>query len=60
MHSGGPGPSTALPLNSDKTVGQDTADEANARFADWFYVIPSSSFENLHLNRRDLVVKTEA
>jgi len=49
-----------ISLIKDKETGQNTVNEANVRFADWFYVIPSSSFEKLHLNRRDLVVKTEA
>ncbi|MFQ5739043.1 MAG: DUF4340 domain-containing protein [Acidobacteriota bacterium] len=35
--------------------GQKTSDELNARFADWYYVISSSSFDKIHLKRRDLV-----
>jgi hypothetical protein len=46
--------------DKDKENGQNIANEANARFANWFYVIPSSSFEKLHLSRHDLVIKTEA
>ncbi len=34
--------------------------ELNQRFADWYYVISSGSFDNLRLRRKDLVVsKTE-
>ncbi len=33
------------------------AEELNARFADWYYVISADSFEKLQLKRVDLVVK---
>lgn len=39
--------------------GRHTSDELNARFADWYYVISSDSFEKLRLKRQDLVVKKE-
>ena len=35
--------------------GQLRSDELNARFADWYYVISSESFEKIRLTRRDLV-----
>lgn len=35
--------------------GQRRADELNARFAKWYYVISSESFDNLRLKRADLV-----
>lgn len=36
-------------------AGQKRADELNARFAQWYYVISGSSFDALHLKRSDLV-----
>ena len=36
--------------------GQKLSDDLNTRFADWYYVISSDSYEKLHLTRRDLVV----
>ncbi len=35
--------------------GREKAEELNARFADWYYVIPSDDFEKLRLTRQDLV-----
>ena len=35
--------------------GQKEADELTDRFANWYYVIPSSAFDKLHLTRKDLV-----
>ncbi|MCI0451097.1 MAG: DUF4340 domain-containing protein [Candidatus Latescibacteria bacterium] len=35
--------------------GQKRADELNARFAKWYYVISSDSYDNLRLRRADLV-----
>jgi hypothetical protein len=35
--------------------GQRRADELNARFAKWYYVISSESFDALHLRRADLL-----
>jgi hypothetical protein len=35
--------------------GQKRADELNARFAKWYYVISAESFDNLRLRRADLV-----
>lgn len=42
--------------DKEKEEGRLIVNEANIRFADWFYVIPAGSFENLRLGRRDLVV----
>jgi len=39
--------------------GQLKSDRLNARFADWYYVISSDSFDKLNLSRSDLVVKRE-
>lgn len=36
-------------------AGQKRADELNARFAQWYYVISGASFDALHLKRADLV-----
>ncbi|MDA2928750.1 DUF4340 domain-containing protein [Acidobacteria bacterium AH-259-O06] len=38
--------------------GQELSDQLNARFADWYYVISSTSFDKIHLKRSD-VVKTK-
>ena len=35
--------------------GQFRSDELNARFADWYYVISSESFDKIRLTRSDLV-----
>jgi hypothetical protein len=35
--------------------GQKRADELNARFAKWYYVISAESFDNLRLRRADLL-----
>jgi len=37
-------------------AAREKADQLNARFAAWYYVIPADSFENLRVTRRDLVV----
>jgi hypothetical protein len=37
--------------------GRETADELTKRFAPWYYVIPASSFDKIHLNRGALVKK---
>ena len=39
--------------------GQELSDQLNARFADWYYVISSSSFDKIHLQRSDLVKTKE-
>ena len=31
--------------------------ELNSRFADWYYVIPNSVYEKIHLGRNDIIVK---
>ncbi|MDA2933917.1 DUF4340 domain-containing protein [Acidobacteria bacterium AH-259-D05] len=40
--------------------GQELSDELNARFANWYYVISSGSFDKVHLNRSDLVKMKES
>ena len=42
------------------TTGQELSDQLNARFADWYYVISSSSFEKVHLKRSDLVKRKDS
>lgn len=37
-------------------AGRKTSADLNARFALWYYVISSESFDKIHLQRRDLVV----
>lgn len=32
-------------------------EELNNRFADWYYVIPNSVYEKIHLGRNDIIVK---
>jgi hypothetical protein len=39
--------------------GREISDRLNTRFADWYYVISSESFDKLNLSRQDLVVKKE-
>ena len=39
--------------------GEAQAKELSERFAPWYYVISSSSFDKIHLNRSDLVKKKE-
>ncbi|MFB3067937.1 MAG: hypothetical protein ACE1ZI_01590, partial [Acidobacteriota bacterium] len=41
------------------TVGQELSNQLNARFADWYYVISSSSFDKVHLKRSDLIKRKE-
>ena len=36
-------------------AGRQESGDLNARFADWYYVISSDSFERLRLTRSDLV-----
>ncbi|PWB75567.1 hypothetical protein C3F09_02040 [candidate division GN15 bacterium] len=38
-------------------TGRSQADELNRRFADWYYVISSASFDQLHVKRSDLLPK---
>lgn len=38
---------------------QSLAQDLNARFADWYYVIASDSYDKIHLNRSDLLKKKE-
>ncbi|HXV60785.1 MAG TPA: DUF4340 domain-containing protein [Vicinamibacteria bacterium] len=39
--------------------GREKADTLANRFADWYYVISSSSFDKIHLKRSDLLKKKE-
>lgn len=39
--------------------GREFSDQLNTRFADWYYVISSSSFDEVHLKRGDLIKKKE-
>jgi hypothetical protein len=39
--------------------GRELSDRLNTRFADWYYVISSSSFDKVHLKRSDLVKTKE-
>jgi hypothetical protein len=41
-------------------AAREKADRLNARFADWYYVIPAQSFENLRVSRREVVVAKES
>ncbi|TDI48527.1 MAG: DUF4340 domain-containing protein [Acidobacteria bacterium] len=40
--------------------GQETAEELSQRFAPWYYVIASDSFDKMHLNRGDLIKEKES
>jgi hypothetical protein len=35
--------------------GQKRAQELNARFADWYYVVPMDEYEKIHLTRADVI-----
>jgi len=35
--------------------GKKASEDLNARFAGWYYVIPASAFEKVHLKRKDLL-----
>jgi len=39
--------------------GRELAEELTERFADWYYVIPSSAFEKIHIPRQEMVVDKE-
>ena len=39
--------------------GRELSDGLNTRFADWYYVISSSSFDKVHLKRSDLIKTKE-
>ena len=41
------------------TAGRERAMQLSDRFADWYYVISSSSFDSLNLTRDDLVVEKQ-
>ena len=45
---------------SQVEAGRERSEELNARFADWYYVISSESFESLRLTRSDLVQPIES
>ena len=38
-------------------TGRSQSEELNRRFADWYYVISSASYDQLHIKRSDLVPK---
>ncbi len=40
--------------------GRETTDSLNERFAAWYYVISSESFDKIHLKRADLVKAKES
>jgi hypothetical protein len=40
----------------DVLEGRNLAEELNERFADWYYIISSDSYDKLHRTRADLVV----
>jgi len=42
------------------TLGRQTSQELNTRFADWYYVISSESFGKLHRSRSELIVRKTA
>jgi hypothetical protein len=37
--------------------GKKRVEELNARFADWFYIIPDETYQKIHLTRDNLLVK---
>ena len=39
----------------DLAENRETSDQLNQRFAEWYYVISSSSFDKIHLERDDLI-----
>lgn len=41
-------------------AGRQRSDDLNARFADWYYVISSDSFDRIRRNRSDLVREAES
>jgi hypothetical protein len=40
-------------------AGKKRAEELNARFGDWYYVIPNEVFKKIHLGREELVTTAE-
>jgi hypothetical protein len=40
--------------------GRELSNQLNTRFADWYYVISSSSFDKVHLTRSDLVKRKDS
>jgi hypothetical protein len=46
----------------DKKVaaGKKRMEDLNARFADWYYVIPDKVYRKLHLGRTDIIKKKTA
>jgi len=45
-----------LKIHQDKVAaGKKQAEELNARFANWYYVISAENFNKLHLSRKELV-----
>ncbi|MGI9454931.1 MAG: hypothetical protein ACR2NU_00120, partial [Aeoliella sp.] len=41
------------------SAGRKRVDELNARFGDWYYVIPNDVFKKIHLGRDDVIEKKE-
>ena len=41
----------------DLAENRETSDQLNQRFAEWYYVISSSSFDKIHLEKGDLIQK---
>lgn len=41
-------------------AAREKAEQLNTRFADWYYVIPADSFENLRVSRSDIVVAKDS
>ena len=39
--------------------GRELSDQLNTRFAEWYYVISSSSFDKVHLKRSDLIKRKD-
>jgi hypothetical protein len=40
--------------------GEDRAQELNARFAEWYYVVSEDTYRKIHLNRDDVIKKKAA
>jgi hypothetical protein len=50
-------PAGATDEAARREKGEKAAARLNARFADWYYVISSASFDKVHLRRKDLMHK---
>ncbi|MCC9643117.1 hypothetical protein LOC71_12595 [Rhodopirellula sp. JC740] len=40
----------------NRTYGTESKDRLNARFADWYYIIPEATYRQLRINRDELFV----